>query len=75
MRLHPGDELGERTFIIPDAASPSDDLEDEPPTSKGRISCIKVRPKYLRSIRDQFPKSPRPRKAKKAAAARGRGLA
>jgi hypothetical protein len=63
-----------RTFITPDAASrPSDDLEDEPSTCKDSISCIKARPKYLRSIQQLFPKSPRPRKAKKAAAAGGRG--
>jgi hypothetical protein len=59
-----------RVFIIPDAVTPSDDLEDESPTSKGRISRIKKRPKYLRSIQDQFPKSPQQRKA-----TRGRGLA
>jgi hypothetical protein len=66
-----------RTFIIPDAASSSDDSEDEPPTSKGSISSIKARPKYpsLNSIQQLSPKSPRQRKAKNAAAARGRGLA
>jgi hypothetical protein len=33
-----------KTFIIPGAASPSD---DEPLTSKGSISRIKARPKYI----------------------------
>jgi hypothetical protein len=37
---------GKKTFIIPDAASPSD-LEDEPTPSKRRISRIKARSKYL----------------------------
>jgi hypothetical protein len=67
---------GKKTFIIPDAASPSDS-EDEPTPSKRRISRIKARSKYLRSIQDHFPQapSPRPRKAKKPAAKRGRGSA
>jgi hypothetical protein len=60
-----------RTFIIPNTASPS---EDDAPT-KGSISRIKARPTYLRSIQQLFPKSPQPRNAKKAAAARGRGSA
>ncbi len=67
---------GKKTFIIPEATSPSDsDSEDEPTPSKRRISRIKARSKYLRSIQDHFPPSPRPRKAKKPAAKRGRGLA
>jgi hypothetical protein len=65
---------GKRTFIIPDSASPSD-LEDEPTPSKHRISRLKARSKYLRSIQDHFTKSPRQRKAKKPAANRGRGSA
>ncbi len=63
-----------RTFVIPDSASPSDDLEDEPSASKGCISSIKERPKYLSNTQQLFPKFPRPRKAKRAAAAGGRGL-
>ncbi len=63
---------GKKTFIIPDVASPSDS-EDEPTPSKRRIGRIKARLKYLRSIQDLFPKSLRPRKAKKPAANRGRG--
>jgi hypothetical protein len=65
---------GKKTFIIPEAASPSDS-EDEPTPSKRRISRIKARPKYLHSIQDLFPKFPRLRKAKKPAAKRGRGSA
>ncbi len=38
-----------KPFIIPEAASPSDS-EDEPTTSKRRISRTKARSKYLRSI-------------------------
>jgi hypothetical protein len=60
-----------KTFIIPEATSPSDS-EDEPTPSKRRISLTKARFKYQRSIEDLFPKSPRPRKAKKPAANRGR---
>jgi hypothetical protein len=53
------------TFIIPDAVSPSDDLEDEQTTSKGSISRIKARFKCFHSlsIREQSPKSLRTQKS------------
>ncbi len=63
---------GKKTLIIPEAASPSD-LEDEPTPSKHSISRTKARSKYLSSIQELFPKSPRQRKAKKPAANMGRG--
>ncbi len=65
---------GKKIFIIPEAASPSDS-EEAPTPSKRRISRTMARSKYLRSIQELFPKSPRPRKAKESAANRGRGSA
>jgi hypothetical protein len=63
------------TFSYPGLIMPSDDSEDERSTPRRRISRIKARSKYLRSIQQFWPKFPHTRSAMSSVTTGGHGSA